>query len=106
MNRPFAEFTADDMMRIQSAIENECQNFIYSQVKNRHLVRIDTNGEWYVLEYKERLDNSPFQDHNNPTLTVNIRKDFSHVIVGFDSTHEKIVGNIITTYLKAKNFIA
>lgn len=103
MPKTFEEFTTQDMEQIRKQIETVIDlNRLLGVVRS---VRIDSNREYFVLEYKRQSQLAlSVSDYNNPDASVNIRNDFSMIILGFENQDETLINRVVHNYLKSRDF--
>lgn len=103
MPKAFEEFSAKDMEQIRKQIETVID--FNKLLGNTRSIRIDNNADWFVLEYKRQNELVlSMSDYNSPNLSVNIKNDFSCIVIGFDSPDEALIRTIVINYLKANSF--
>jgi len=106
MTKSFDEFTTKDMDNIRLNVEMVLGHYIQKQIGTYYSIRNEKGIEYCVFEYKKQhkvtLD---LNDYNNPDVSINIRKDFSCIVTGFNTDDEILVQGIVKLYLKSNDFI-
>lgn len=105
MPKAFEEFSKRDMEQIRVQIETLHWEYLNKKLGSLRTVRNDKGIDYAVLEYKRQIELTfDGNDYNNPDITINIGRDFSCIVTGFDIEDEAMIKRIVFNYLKSNDF--